>query len=175
MAWRSSTWISDAQPSTERSNAVSIPKIASRPVELVQHPDAMSSENDPVLETDSTSSSVTPANVTALEPARLAPATAGGRPSCLFTTTNPCSGPRAPRGSRDAIGEVVPVGTSQRVDGNGAACHPTNGSAGRSRWSGSGALVRARLLPQVDAALDRVLVDLRQLSRGERQVGERLD
>src|SRR5271157_3134072 len=39
----------------------------------------------------------------------------------------------------------------------------------------SNALIGARLLPQVDAALDRVLVDLSQLLGGKREVCERRD
>src|SRR5450759_4890600 len=49
--------MSEAQLSTDRSNAASIPKIASRPFELTQRPARRSVEYEPIRATDSTSSS----------------------------------------------------------------------------------------------------------------------
>src|ERR1019366_7118405 len=48
--------MSEAQPSTDRSNAASIRKILSRPFELTQRPARMSIEYEPICATDSTSS-----------------------------------------------------------------------------------------------------------------------
>src|SRR3990172_10912075 len=46
--------MSETQPSTDRSNAAPIPKIASRPFELSQRPEAMSSEYEPICAIAST-------------------------------------------------------------------------------------------------------------------------
>src|SRR3990170_8353651 len=141
--------MSETQPSTDRPNVVSIPKIASRPVELSQRPEAMSSEYEPICATASTSSCRRSAD--SVEPFRgLTGLDPGGNSRRLL--------PRMSVGLLLARGIAVfgcgLLGPGRACDRNGAPLHRTDhrfaeGPPQQDDWvaaaaNGPGTLIAAR-------------------------------